>query len=24
MPNKLLDASGGSVFRIMNGPAMLD
>jgi hypothetical protein len=24
LPNKSLDASGGSVFRIMTGPAMLD
>jgi len=24
MPNKSLDASGGSVFRIMTGPAMLE
>jgi hypothetical protein len=24
MPNKSLDASGGGVFRIMTGPAMLD
>jgi len=23
-PNKSLDASGGSVFRIMTGPAMLE
>jgi hypothetical protein len=23
-PNKSLDASGGSVFRIMTGPAMVD